>query len=54
MVYPCAKNTGLSELVVECVAYLLFRFPRSMSAAEFVDKEVEANNVVIFSKSYCP
>ncbi|CAM9237673.1 unnamed protein product [Ascophyllum nodosum] len=26
----------------------------SMSATEFVDKEVEGNGVVIFSKSYCP
>ena len=26
----------------------------SMSAVEFVDKEVESKNAVIFSKSYCP
>lgn len=27
---------------------------RSMSTAEFVDREIDGNGVVIFSKSYCP
>eukprot|EP00904_Undaria_pinnatifida_P004887 jgi/Undpi1/1528/HiC_scaffold_11.g04918.m1 len=26
----------------------------SMNSVEFVEKEIEGNNVVIFSKSYCP
>lgn len=27
---------------------------RSMNTVDFVEKEIEGNNVVVFSKSYCP
>eukprot|EP00752_Nemacystus_decipiens_P007627 g6817.t1 len=30
------------------------KFTTSMNTVDFVEKEVEGNNVVVFSKSYCP
>lgn len=27
---------------------------RSMNSVDFVEKEIESQNVVVFSKSYCP
>ena len=30
------------------------RAHRSMNSVEFVEKEIEGNGIVIFSKSYCP
>ncbi|CAN0027416.1 unnamed protein product [Ectocarpus sp. 12 AP-2014] len=30
------------------------KFTTSMNSVDFVEKEIDSNNVVVFSKSYCP
>lgn len=54
LVPPLGRGAICACGLLICQLSSLYRLDRSMNSVDFVEKEIEGNNVVVFSKSYCP